>query len=171
MTALALDRDALLAAGGPALLRQMIRIRRFEEKCVELYSATKIRGFLHLCIGEEAVAVGVISSLLPGDAVISTYREHGHALARGVNTEIVVEVAHRTSILPLVLAGVGHAVMPSSWAPTAQKAGLRTLLIEPVSYLHVAILSRKEDLTPAARAFLAVAALHAAKGKPDAADT
>ena len=81
MTALALDRDALLAAGGPALLRQMIRIRRFEEKCVELYSATKIRGFLHLCIGEEAVAVGVISSLLPGDAVISTYREHGHALA------------------------------------------------------------------------------------------
>ena len=84
MTAPTLDREALLAAGAPALLRQMIRIRRFEEKCVELYSATKIRGFLHLCIGEEAVAVGVISSLLPGDAVISTYREHGHALARGV---------------------------------------------------------------------------------------
>ena len=41
----------------------MMRIRRFEEKCAELYSATKIRGFLHLCIGEEAVAVGVISSL------------------------------------------------------------------------------------------------------------
>jgi len=90
MTALALDREALLAAGAPALLRQMIRIRRFEEKCVELYSATKIRGFLHLCIGEEAVAVGVISSLLPGDAVISTYREHGHALARGVPMEAVM---------------------------------------------------------------------------------
>ena len=90
MTALALDREALLAAGAPALLRQMIRIRRFEEKCVELYSATKIRGFLHLCIGEEAVAVGVISSLLPGDAVISTYREHGHALARGVPMETVM---------------------------------------------------------------------------------
>ena len=84
MTALAHDREALLAAGAPALLRQMIRVRRFEEKCVELYSATKIRGFLHLCIGEEAVAVGVISSLAPGDAVVSTYREHGHALARGV---------------------------------------------------------------------------------------
>ena len=83
------------------------------------------------------------------------------ALARGVNAEIVVEVAHRTSVLPLVLAGVGHAVMPSSWAPTAGKAGLRTLLIEPVSHLEVAILSRKDDLTPAARAFLQVAKDHA----------
>lgn len=82
------------------------------------------------------------------------------ALAHGINTEIVVEVAHRTSILPLVLAGVGHAVMPSSWAPLAHKSGLKTLLIEPVSHLDVAILSRKEDLTPAARAFLAVAGLH-----------
>ncbi|SDQ48752.1 LysR family transcriptional regulator [Pseudarthrobacter chlorophenolicus] len=82
------------------------------------------------------------------------------ALASGINAEIVVEVAHRTSILPLVLAGVGHAVMPSSWAPTAHKAGLRTLLIEPVSHLEVAILSRKEGLTPAAAAFLKVAELH-----------
>lgn len=83
------------------------------------------------------------------------------ALAHGVRTEIVVEVAHRTSILPLVLAGVGHAVMPSSWTPLAHRSGLRTLLIEPVSLLDVAVLSRKEDLTPAARAFLAVAELHA----------
>jgi pyruvate dehydrogenase E1 component alpha subunit len=90
MTTLAHDREALLAAGAPALLRQMIRVRRFEEKCVELYSATKIRGFLHLCIGEEAVAVGVISSLAPGDAVVSTYREHGHALARGVPMDAVM---------------------------------------------------------------------------------
>lgn len=82
------------------------------------------------------------------------------ALARGVDLEIVVEVAHRTSILPLVLAGVGHAVMPSSWAPLAQKSGLRTLLIEPVYHLDVAILSRKQDLTPAARAFLKIAELH-----------
>nr|WP_245735640.1 pyruvate dehydrogenase (acetyl-transferring) E1 component subunit alpha [Pedococcus cremeus] len=84
------DRETLLAQGAPALLRQMIRVRRFEEKCVELYSATKIRGFLHLCIGEEAVAVGVISSLGPGDAVVSTYREHGHALARGVPMNAVM---------------------------------------------------------------------------------
>ncbi|AXJ08916.1 LysR family transcriptional regulator [Arthrobacter sp. PM3] len=82
------------------------------------------------------------------------------ALARGVAAEIVVEVAHRTSILPLVLAGVGHAVMPFSWAPTARKSGLRTLLIEPVAHLEVAVLSRKEDLTPAAKAFLDVAGEH-----------
>jgi DNA-binding transcriptional LysR family regulator len=82
------------------------------------------------------------------------------ALAHGVEVEIVVEVAHRTSILPLVLAGVGHAVMPSSWAPTAHKAGLRTMLIEPVTHLDVAVLSRKDNLTPAAKAFLKVAAEH-----------
>ena len=84
MTALAHDREALLAAGAPALLRQMIRVRRFEEKCVELYSAAKIRGFLHVYIGEEAVAAGVLESLEPEDAILATYREHGHALLRGV---------------------------------------------------------------------------------------
>jgi pyruvate dehydrogenase E1 component alpha subunit len=62
----------------------MLRIRRFEEECARLYSSTKIRGFLHLYIGEEAVAVGVMQALRPEDAVVATYREHGHALARGV---------------------------------------------------------------------------------------
>jgi pyruvate dehydrogenase E1 component alpha subunit len=71
-------------------LRQMIRIRRFEEKCAELYSATKIRGFLHLCIGEEAVAVGLVGALSAEDAVVSTYREHGHALARGVPMDSIM---------------------------------------------------------------------------------
>jgi len=66
------------------LWRQMIRMRRFEEKCVELYSAEKIRGFLHVYIGEEAIAAGVMQTLGPDDAVVATYREHGHALARGV---------------------------------------------------------------------------------------
>lgn len=66
------------------LLRQMLRIRRFEARCVELYQAQKIRGFLHLYDGEEAVAVGVASALEPRDAVVATYREHGQALARGV---------------------------------------------------------------------------------------
>ncbi|HZL54973.1 MAG TPA: pyruvate dehydrogenase (acetyl-transferring) E1 component subunit alpha [Solirubrobacteraceae bacterium] len=69
---------------GIHLLHQMLRVRRFEEKCVELYSATKIRGFLHLYIGEEAVAVGVIEALGGDDAIVATYREHGHALVRGV---------------------------------------------------------------------------------------
>ena len=66
------------------LLGQMILIRRFEDKCAELYSAEKIRGFLHLYIGEEANAVGVMQALTPDDAVVATYREHGHALARGL---------------------------------------------------------------------------------------
>ncbi|GAA1981505.1 pyruvate dehydrogenase (acetyl-transferring) E1 component subunit alpha [Terrabacter lapilli] len=72
------------------LLREMLRIRRFEEKCAELYSLTKIRGFLHLCIGEEAVAVGVVGALSETDAIVSTYREHGHALARGVPMDSVM---------------------------------------------------------------------------------
>jgi pyruvate dehydrogenase E1 component alpha subunit len=75
---------------GLELLRQMLRVRRFEEKCVELYSATKIRGFMHLYIGEEAVAVGVMQSLGPDDAVVATYREHGHALVRGVSAESIM---------------------------------------------------------------------------------
>jgi pyruvate dehydrogenase E1 component alpha subunit len=66
------------------LLRQMLLIRRFEEKCAELYSLGKIRGFLHLYIGEEAVAVGAMQALTPDDGVVATYREHGHALARGM---------------------------------------------------------------------------------------
>ena len=66
------------------LYREMLRIRRFEAKCVELYQAQKIRGFLHLYDGEEPVAVGVMSALEPQDAVVATYREHGQALARGV---------------------------------------------------------------------------------------
>jgi len=62
----------------------MLRIRRFEEKCAELYTQERIRGFLHLYVGEEAVAVGAMQVLTPEDAVVATYREHGHALARGI---------------------------------------------------------------------------------------
>jgi pyruvate dehydrogenase E1 component alpha subunit len=75
---------ALTREHGLRLLHEMLRIRRFEEKCAELYSAGKIRGFLHLYIGEEAVAVGAMQALRPDDAVVATYREHGHALARGI---------------------------------------------------------------------------------------
>ncbi|MGZ4173797.1 MAG: pyruvate dehydrogenase (acetyl-transferring) E1 component subunit alpha [Solirubrobacteraceae bacterium] len=77
-------------AHGVELLRQMLRVRRFEERCVELYSATKIRGFLHLYIGEEAVAVGVMQALKPEDAVVATYREHAHALVRGVSAASIM---------------------------------------------------------------------------------
>ena len=65
------------------LLGEMMLIRRFEEKAAENYALGKIGGFLHLSIGEEAVAVGAISTLRPDDYVISTYREHGHCLAKG----------------------------------------------------------------------------------------
>jgi pyruvate dehydrogenase E1 component beta subunit/2-oxoisovalerate dehydrogenase E1 component len=72
------------------LFRQMLLIRRFEEKCAELYSAGRIRGFLHLYIGEEAVAVGAMQALAPDDAVVATYREHGQALARGLSANRVM---------------------------------------------------------------------------------
>lgn len=72
------------------LLRQMIRIRRFEEKCAELYTQEKIRGFMHLYDGEEAVAVGVIAALEKRDKIVATYREHGQALVRGVPMTIVM---------------------------------------------------------------------------------
>jgi len=67
-----------------ALLHQMIRVRMFEDKCAELYTQEKIRGFLHLYDGEEAIATGIIPVLEPEDRIVATYREHGHALLRGV---------------------------------------------------------------------------------------
>ena len=65
-------------------LKTMLRIRLFEEKCAEIYTQEKIRGFLHLYDGEEAVAAGIIPVLDAKDRLVATYREHGHALARGV---------------------------------------------------------------------------------------
>jgi len=71
-------------------LKQMVRIRRLEERCAELYSAAKIRGFLHLYTGEEAVAVGVVPALGPEDAIVATYREHGQALVRGIPARAIM---------------------------------------------------------------------------------
>ena len=67
------------------LYRQMLRIRRFEERAAELYRDSEIPGFLHLSVGQEAVAVGVCSALRPSDGVVSTHRGHGHCLAKGVD--------------------------------------------------------------------------------------
>jgi pyruvate dehydrogenase E1 component alpha subunit len=72
------------------LLGDMIKVRVFEERCAELYGESKIRGFLHLYIGEEAVAAGVMRSLAPDDNVLATYREHGHALLRGVSAASIM---------------------------------------------------------------------------------
>src|SRR3989304_1584428 len=85
-----------MASAGPAaplqperehaleLLYQMLLIRRFEERAAELYTLGKIRGFLHLYIGEEAVAGGAMQALGAEDAIVGTYRAHGHALVRGI---------------------------------------------------------------------------------------
>src|SRR2546429_2047382 len=79
------DKETLLK-----LYREMLLIRRFEEKTAEMYQAAKIGGFCHLNIGEEATIVGSISALRPSDYVYSTYREHGHALAKGLNPKAVM---------------------------------------------------------------------------------
>jgi pyruvate dehydrogenase E1 component alpha subunit len=71
-------------AHGLHLLREMLRIRAFEAACAEQYQAEKIRGFLHLYDGEEAISVGVMQALEPRDAIVATYREHGQAIARGI---------------------------------------------------------------------------------------
>ncbi|HUO37003.1 MAG TPA: pyruvate dehydrogenase (acetyl-transferring) E1 component subunit alpha [Mycobacterium sp.] len=82
--------DAELAR---ALLSDMVRVRRMEERCAELYGETKIRGFLHLYVGEEAVAAGSLRALTADDAIVATYREHAHALLRGVPmTAIMAEM-------------------------------------------------------------------------------
>ncbi|HTS41216.1 MAG TPA: pyruvate dehydrogenase (acetyl-transferring) E1 component subunit alpha [Xanthobacteraceae bacterium] len=92
MTALA-DKPHLSREHGLDLLKQMIRIRRFEDKCAELYTQEKIRGFMHLYDGEEAIAVGIIPVLEKRDRLVTTYREHGQALVRGVSmTKVMAEM-------------------------------------------------------------------------------
>jgi pyruvate dehydrogenase E1 component alpha subunit len=82
--------DETTAARWKDWLRQMLLIRRFEEKAGEAYSLGKIGGFCHLYIGQEAVAVGSIGALAEGDYIVASYREHGHALARGMSARTVM---------------------------------------------------------------------------------
>jgi pyruvate dehydrogenase E1 component alpha subunit len=84
------EAQSLEKKDGLQLLYQMLLIRRFEEKSAELYTREKIRGFLHLYVGEEAVAVGVTQALTGDDNILSTYREHGHALARGIDAGTIM---------------------------------------------------------------------------------
>ena len=79
------DRDTLVK-----IFHQMVLLRRFEEKCAESYSLGKIGGFCHLYIGQEAVGVGAISALRPDDYVLTSYREHGQAIAKGISPEAVM---------------------------------------------------------------------------------
>ena len=79
------DRETLMK-----IFHQMLLIRRFEEKCAESYSLGKIGGFCHLYIGQEAVGVGAISALREDDYVVTSYREHGQAIAKGISPEAVM---------------------------------------------------------------------------------
>ena len=103
-------------------LADMIRIRVFEERCAELYGEQKIRGFLHLYIGEEAVATGVIAALRPEDGVVATYREHGHALALGVDPgRIMAEMYGNVEGVSMGRGGSMHLRMRPSRAGTARR--------------------------------------------------
>src|SRR5437588_1718603 len=82
---LAEDRDTLVK-----VFHQMLLLRRFEEKCAETYSLGKIGGFCHLYIGQEAVGVGAISALRADDYVVTSYREHGQAIAKGISPNAVM---------------------------------------------------------------------------------
>src|SRR5229473_3447999 len=79
------DRETLMN-----IFHQMLLIRRFEEKCAESYSLGKIGGFCHLYIGQEAVGVGSISAIRPDDYVLTSYREHGQAIAKGIPPDSVM---------------------------------------------------------------------------------
>ena len=101
-----MDRADLLS-----LYRQMLLIRRFEEKSAEMYALAKIAGFLHLYIGEEAIAVGAIAALRPDDYAISAYRDHGHCLARGSNPgQVMAELFGKSTGLCQGKGGSMHLV-------------------------------------------------------------
>lgn len=79
------------------------------------------------------------------------------AVSAGTGVKVLAEVAHRTSLLPFVLAGLGHSVMPSSWRELATSTGCRVRRIEPGVHLHVSLIYRPQGLTPGAKAYVALA--------------
>ena len=87
-------------------------------------------------------------------------------LASGIEVSIVAEIAHRTSILPMVLNGLGRAVMPASWTATARRSGARVQTITPETYLHVAAVSRRTHLTTPATALMTEARRYASQDGP-----
>src|SRR5438046_10178473 len=91
-----------------ALYRQMLLIRRFEERCAQLYVEGKIGGFLHLYIGQEAVGVGAISEMRADDYLIAYYRDHGYALARGAHPPL--PLAELCGRLPRTRPGHGRTM-------------------------------------------------------------
>jgi len=101
-----MDREDLLT-----LYRQMLLIRRFEERSAEMYALAKIAGFLHLYIGEEAIAVGAIAAIRADDYVISAYRDHGHCLAKGADPgQVMAELFGKATGLCRGKGGSMHLV-------------------------------------------------------------
>lgn len=93
------------------MYRQMVLIRLFEEKCQEMYTRAKIGGFLHLYVGQEAVAVGTIGALKTEDHIITHYRDHGHAIARGLDTNsLMAELFGKATGCAAGLGGSMHLV-------------------------------------------------------------
>lgn len=93
------------------MYRQMVLIRVFEEKCQEMYTRAKIGGFLHLYVGQEATAVGTIAALRPEDHIITHYRDHGHAIARGLDTKaLMAELFGKATGSAFGLGGSMHLV-------------------------------------------------------------
>ena len=105
------------------MLRQMLLIRRFEEKAAEAYALGKIGGFCHLYIGQEAVGVGALAALRDDDYVICSYREHGQALIKGIPANAVMaELFGKATGCSKGKGGSMHLVTGSSaatspWAP------------------------------------------------------
>lgn len=93
------------------MYRQMVLIRIFEEKCQEMYTRAKIGGFLHLYVGQEATAVGTVGALKPEDHIITHYRDHGHAIARGLDTNaLMAELFGKATGSAAGLGGSMHLV-------------------------------------------------------------
>jgi pyruvate dehydrogenase E1 component alpha subunit len=116
----ALSKDELLKA-----YRDMLLIRRFEEKAGQLYGMGLIGGFCHLYIGQEAIVVGMQACLEPGDEVITSYRDHGHMLATGMEARgVMAELTGRSGATPRARAApcTCSAARRASTAATASSA-------------------------------------------------
>ena len=114
-----------LPEGARDWLESMLLIRRFEERAGEMYAKNKVGGFLHLAIGEEATIVGAVRAMRDEDFLISTYRSHGHALARGTEPKrVMAELFGRHTGVSGGRGGSMHMfdVATASWAATGSSA-------------------------------------------------
>ena len=111
-----IGKDALLE-----MFYLMVKIRRVEERLLDIFAQGKIPGFIHVCIGQEAVPVGVCSCLKPGDFISSTHRGHGHALAKGVDLKRFMAEIFTDEGMAIAEVEVGPCMSPvTNWASSAR---------------------------------------------------